>query len=84
MTYEVLLPQWGMGMTEGTINQWLKQPGDAVAEDEPLAMVETAKVEAELESPYAGVLTEIRVQAGETVAVGTVLAVIDDGTGAAA
>jgi pyruvate/2-oxoglutarate dehydrogenase complex dihydrolipoamide acyltransferase (E2) component len=66
-----------MGMSEGAILEWLKAPGDAVTEDEPIALVEAAKIETELEAPYSGTLTEIVVQAGETVAVGTVLAWID-------
>lgn len=77
MREAVRLPQWGMGMSEGAILEWLKAPGDAVTEDEPIALVEAAKIETELEAPYSGTLTEIVVQAGETVAVGTVLAWID-------
>ncbi len=76
---EVRLPQWGMGMTEGTIAQWLKQVGDQVNEGEALAQVETAKVETELESPETGVLVEIKVAAGTTVEIYTPLAVIDTG-----
>jgi pyruvate/2-oxoglutarate dehydrogenase complex dihydrolipoamide acyltransferase (E2) component len=77
MREAVRLPQWGMGMSEGAILEWFKAPGDTVAEDEPIALVEAAKIETELEAPYTGTLTEIVVQAGETVAVGTVLAWID-------
>ena len=77
MREAVRLPQWGMGMSEGAILEWFKAPGDAVTEDEPIAMVEAAKIETELEAPYTGTLTEIVVQAGETVDVGTVLAWID-------
>ena len=54
---EVLLPQWGMGMSEGTITTWLKGVGDTVAEDEPLAEIEAEKVEETLESPAAGTLS---------------------------
>ncbi|WP_188942129.1 biotin/lipoyl-containing protein [Nakamurella endophytica] len=74
---EVLLPQWGMGMSEGTITTWLKSVGDTVAEDEPLAEVEAEKVEETLESPAAGTLTEIVVPEGETVEVRTLVAVIE-------
>jgi pyruvate/2-oxoglutarate dehydrogenase complex dihydrolipoamide acyltransferase (E2) component len=74
---EVLLPQWGMGMSEGTITSWLKSVGDKVDEDEPLAEVEAEKVEETLESPATGTLVELRVQEGETVEVRTVVAVIE-------
>ena len=74
---EVLLPQWGMGMSEGTITSWLKQVGDTVAEDEPLAEVEAEKVEENLEAPASGTLAEIVVQEGETVEVRTVVAYIE-------
>jgi pyruvate/2-oxoglutarate dehydrogenase complex dihydrolipoamide acyltransferase (E2) component len=73
----VRLPQWGMGMTEGVILEWFKPPGSAVTEDEPIALVEAAKIETELEAPYTGTLTEIVVQPGQTVEVGTVLAWIE-------
>jgi pyruvate/2-oxoglutarate dehydrogenase complex dihydrolipoamide acyltransferase (E2) component len=74
---EVLLPQWGMGMSEGTITAWLKAVGDTVAEDEALAEVEAEKVEETLESPATGTLTEIVVPEGETVEVRTVVAYIE-------
>lgn len=74
---EVLLPQWGMGMSEGTITSWLKAVGDTVAEDEPLAEVEAEKVEETLESPASGTLSEIVVPEGETVEVRTVVAYIE-------
>ena len=74
---EVLLPQWGMGMSEGTVATWLKNVGDAVAEDEALAEVEAEKVEETLESPASGVLAEIVVPEGETVDVRSVLAYIE-------
>ena len=76
-TVEVLLPQWGMGMSEGTITVWLKAVGDFVTEDEPLAEVEAEKVEETLESPATGRLVEIRVPAGDTVEVRTVVALIE-------
>ena len=74
---EVLLPQWGMGMSEGTITTWLKNVGDQVTEDEALAEVEAEKVEETLESPATGTLLEIVVPAGETVEVRTVVAYIE-------
>ena len=78
-TVEVLLPQWGMGMSEGTITAWLKAVGDRVTEDEPLAEVEAEKVEETLESPATGTLVEIRVPEGGTVEVRTVVALIEEG-----
>lgn len=75
---EVLLPQWGMGMSEGTITSWLKAVGDTVKEDEALAEVEAEKVEETLEAPAAGTLVEILVPEGETVEVRTAVAVIED------
>lgn len=77
MRVEVLLPQWGMGMSEGSIIQWLKQVGDSVVEDEPLAEVEAEKVEEVLESPASGRLVEILVAAGEAVEVRSVVAIIE-------
>ena len=68
---EVLLPQWGMGMSEGTITTWHKAVGDTVAEDEPLAEVEAEKVEETLESPATGTIVEILVPEGDTVEVRT-------------
>ena len=77
-TIEVLLPQWGMGMSEGTITTWLKSVGDHVNEDEPLAEVEAEKVEETLESPATGTLVEIVVPEGDTVDVRTVVAIIEE------
>lgn len=74
----VRLPQWGMGMQEGTIVRWIKAIGDPVAEDEPIADVETAKVEQELVAPVAGVLVEV-VPEGATVFVNETVAVIEVG-----
>ena len=74
---EVLLPQWGMGMSEGTITAWLKSIGDSVAEDEALADIEAEKVTETLESPASGTLVEILVPEGDTVEVRTPVAVID-------
>ena len=76
MSTEVNLPQWGMGMTEGTITVWLKAEGDAVVEDEEIAEVETEKVTSMLIAPATGTLTKILVPVGETVPVFTTLALI--------
>ena len=75
---EVTLPQLGETVTEGTITRWFKKVGDSVAADEPLFEVSTDKVDTEVPSPVAGVLTEIRVPEGETVPVGAVIAVVGD------
>src|SRR5690606_34583042 len=71
-------PQLGESVTEGTITRWFKSIGDQVAEDEPLFEVSTDKVDSEVPSPVAGYLTEILVQEGDTVDVGTKLAVLSD------
>lgn len=75
---DITLPQLGETVTEGTITRWFKKVGEQVAADEPLFEVSTDKVDTEVPSPIAGVLTEIRVQEGDTVAVGTVIAVVGD------
>ena len=79
---DITLPQLGETVTEGTITRWFKQIGDSVAEDEVLFEVSTDKVDSEVPSPVAGVLTEIRVPEGETVDVGVVIAVVGDSAGA--
>lgn len=81
---EITLPQLGETVTEGTITKWFKQVGDTVAVDEPLFEVSTDKVDTEVPSPISGVLTEIRVAEGDTVAVGTVIAVVGDASASAA
>ena len=81
MSTEVVMPQMGESIAEGTITKWLKQVGDHVERDEPLFEISTDKVDAEIPSPSAGTLTEIKVKEGETVAVNTVVATID-GNGA--
>ncbi|HEY4376236.1 MAG TPA: lipoyl domain-containing protein, partial [Acidimicrobiales bacterium] len=73
---DITLPQLGETVTEGTITRWFKKVGDAVAADEPLFEVSTDKVDTEVPSPSAGVLTEIRAQEGDTVPVGAVIAVV--------
>jgi len=81
---EITLPQLGETVTEGTITRWFKKVGESVAADEPLFEVSTDKVDTEVPSPIAGVLTEIRVAEGDTVPVGTVIAVVGDSAGAPA
>ena len=76
MATEVILPQWGMNMQEGTLVRWLKHEGDMVAAGEPLVEVETSKIEDNLESPAAGELRYILIPEGETVAVHTLIALI--------
>ena len=76
MPTDVVMPQMGESIAEGTIVRWIKKVGDQVARDEPLFEISTDKVDAEIPSPAAGVLTEIRVKEGETVPVNSVVAVI--------
>jgi pyruvate dehydrogenase E2 component (dihydrolipoamide acetyltransferase) len=76
---EVIMPQMGESIFEGTITKWLKKAGDAVLKDEPLFEISTDKVDAEIPAPIAGVLTEIRVYEGATVQINTVVAVIGGG-----
>ena len=83
MAIEIKVPALGESVTEATVGQWFKQPGDAVAADEPLVELETDKVTIEVPAPSAGVLTDIVVPQGGTVAVGAVLGAID-GAGAQA
>ncbi|HET9285829.1 MAG TPA: 2-oxoglutarate dehydrogenase, E2 component, dihydrolipoamide succinyltransferase [Candidatus Angelobacter sp.] len=85
MPTDVLMPQMGESIFEGTITKWLKKPGEKVQRDEPLFEISTDKVDAEIPAPTAGVLKEIKVKEGATVQVNTVVGVIDaDGAGAAA
>ncbi len=74
---KVLLPQWGMGMNEGTILEWLKKVGDEVKEEEPVASAEAEKVEGEILSPAAGKLVSILAQTGETVPVRAPVAIVE-------
>ena len=84
MATDVEVPALGESITEGTLAQWLKKPGEAVAADEPIASLETDKVSVEVPSPVAGVLTEQLVKEGDTVAVGAVIARVDEKASAAA
>ena len=84
MAVDVIMPQMGESIFEGTITKWLKKPGDKIDRDEPLFEISTDKVDAEIPSPSAGVLKEIKVTEGQTVPIQTIVAVIDaDGTAAA-
>jgi 2-oxoglutarate dehydrogenase E2 component (dihydrolipoamide succinyltransferase) len=84
MPTEVVMPQMGESITEGTLTKWLKKPGDTVARDEPIFEISTDKVDAEIPSPVAGTLGELKVQEGATVGVGTVVCAIEEGGSAAA
>jgi len=77
MAVDVVMPQMGESIFEGTITKWLKKPGDKVERDEPLFEISTDKVDAEIPSPSAGVLQEIKIAEGQTVPIQTVVAVID-------
>src|ERR1700760_2227252 len=82
MPTDVIMPQMGESIFEGTITKWLKKPGDSVQRDEPLFEISTDKVDAEIPSPTAGTLTEIKVPEGTTVQINTVVAVIGGAAGA--
>jgi len=82
MRVGIRLPQWGMGISEGTVVAWLREIGDSVTEGEPLAEVETAKASDFVNSPVSGVLAEIVVQAGQLAPVGELLAFVDVEAGA--
>jgi len=84
MPTDVVMPQMGESITEGTLTKWLKKVGDAVQRDEPLFEISTDKVDAEIPSPSAGTLQEIKVAEGATVQINTVVAVIGDGAAASA
>src|SRR6266436_2036587 len=77
MATDVVMPQMGESIFEGTITKWLKKPGDKVERDEPLFEISTDKVDAEIPSPSAGVLKEIKVGEGQTVPIQTIVGVID-------
>src|SRR5215218_2195951 len=80
---DVVMPQMGVSVSEGTITKWLKQEGEEIQADEPLLEISTDKVDTEVPSPGSGVVTQILVQEGETVEVGTKLAVIGGEAGGA-
>ncbi len=85
MPTDIVMPQMGESIVEGTITKWLKKPGDKVQRDEPLFEISTDKVDAEIPAPASGVLKEIKISEGATVQVNTVVGVIDaDGAAAGA
>src|SRR6266852_628056 len=83
MAVDIVMPQMGESIFEGTITKWLKKPGDKVERDEPLFEISTDKVDAEIPSPSAGILKEIKVGEGKTVPIQTVVGTIDSADGAA-
>ena len=84
MPTEVVMPQMGESITEGTLTKWLKKSGENVERDEPLFEISTDKVDAEIPSPSAGVLGEIKIQEGATVSINTVVCMIDEAGSASA
>src|ERR671935_2820777 len=82
--YELKMPKLGESVTEGTIGKWLKQPGEKVDKYDLLVEVQTDKVNTEIPSPVAGTLKEVKVREGETVPIGTLLAIFDTADGEAA
>ncbi|MEM6907073.1 MAG: 2-oxoglutarate dehydrogenase complex dihydrolipoyllysine-residue succinyltransferase [Pseudomonadota bacterium] len=83
MATEITVPALGESVTEGTIGEWLKQPGEAVAIDEPIASLETDKVAVDVPSPVAGVMSEHKAEVGDNVEVGAIIALVEEGTAAA-
>jgi pyruvate dehydrogenase E2 component (dihydrolipoamide acetyltransferase) len=81
---DVVMPQMGESIVEGTLTKWLKKPGERVERDEPLFEISTDKVDTEIPSPAAGTVSEVLVEEGKTVGINTVVARIDEGGGAAA
>src|SRR5712692_6759509 len=81
---DVVMPQMGESIVEGTLTKWLKKPGDHVDRDEPLFEISTDKVDTEIPSPSAGTLAEILVEEGKTVGINTVVGRISDGASSAA
>jgi len=81
---DVVMPQMGESIVEGTLTKWLKKPGERVERDEPLFEISTDKVDTEIPSPAAGTLSEVLVEEGKTVGINTIVARIDEGGSAAA
>src|SRR6186713_2430708 len=81
---DVIMPQMGESIAEGTLSRWIKKVGDTVQRDEPIFEISTDKVDAEIPAPNAGVLAEILVQEGQTVSVQTVVARLETDAAAAA
>src|SRR5439155_21793620 len=85
MPTDVIMPQMGESIFEGTLTKWLKKPGEKVTRDEPLFEISTDKVDAEIPAPASGILKEVKVKEGTTVQVNTVVGIIEgDGAGPAA
>src|SRR6058998_906560 len=82
MRVDVIMPQMGESIAEGTLTKWLKKAGDKVARDEPIFEISTDKVDAEIPSPAAGVLAAIKVSEGQTVPINTIVALIETEAGA--
>ncbi|HEY4229627.1 MAG TPA: biotin/lipoyl-containing protein, partial [Thermoanaerobaculia bacterium] len=78
MSTQVIMPQMGESIAEGTITKWLKKVGDTVKRDEPIFEISTDKVDAEIPSPVAGTLGEIKVQEGATVGINTVVCTVNE------
>src|SRR5260370_5322629 len=81
---DVVMPQMGESIVEGTLTKWLKKPGERIERDEPLFEISTDKVDTEIPSPSAGTLSEVLVEEGKTVAINTIVARISDGAAAEA
>src|SRR6516225_2442190 len=81
---DVVMPQMGESIVEGTLTKWLKKPGERIERDEPLFEISTDKVDTEIPSPAAGTLSEVLVEEGKTVGINTIVARIDEGGSAAA
>lgn len=80
MSTRIVLPKWGMGIEEGTVVRWLRSVGEHVQRGEPLVEIETAKATQEVESPVSGTLVQILLREGQTAAVNTDIAVIEEMT----
>lgn len=78
MTTSVMLPKWGMGLDEGTVTQWLKAEGDTVTRGEPIVEIETAKATQAVEAPVSGRLSKILLAVGQSAAVNTEIALIEE------
>ncbi|HLN92861.1 MAG TPA: biotin/lipoyl-containing protein, partial [Thermoanaerobaculia bacterium] len=83
MATEIIMPQMGESIAEGTITRWMKKVGESVKRDEPIFEISTDKVDAEIPSPIAGTLVEIRVKEGQTVPINTVVGMIGEASEAA-
>src|SRR6202451_3504172 len=81
---DVVMPQMGESIVEGTLTKWLKKPGEEAGRDEPLFEISTDKVDTEIPSPAAGVLAEVLIEEGKTVGINTIVARINDGASAPA